>query len=157
MIGRSSGRRLGIVVALTVALAACGSVVGPDPRDVEFDPEFEIDLATMTETASGLFFRDLVVGTGEIAVVGDDATILFTAWLADGTLIGGGTLTFTLGGGGALDGVDEGVIGMSEGGQRRLVIPANLAYGSESTDFGVPGNAVMVYTVILTSLIKAAV
>lgn len=154
MIDRSSGRRLGIVVALTVALAACGSVLGPDPDDVEFDASLEIDLGSMTETASGLFFRDDVVGVGEPAVAGDVATLIFTAWLADGTLIGGGQLGFTLGGGGAIDGVDEGVTGMRAGGERTVVIPAALAYGRQGTDFGVPGNAVLVYHLILAGLVK---
>ena len=157
MIERSSGRRLGIVVALTVALAACGSAVGPDPNDVKFDDSLEIDLGSMTETPSGLFFRDDFVGLGEPAVAGDVVRLIFTAWLADGTLIGGAERTFTLGQGVLIDGVDEGVIGMraggpSRGGRRTLVIPADLAYGRQGTSFGVPGNAVLVYTLILVGL-----
>ena len=152
MIDRSSGRRLCIVVALTVALAACGSVLGPDPDDVEFDASLEIDLGSMTKTASGLFFRDTVVGVGEPAVAGDVVRLIFTAWLADGTLIGGAERTFTLGQGDLIDGVDEGVIGMRLGGERTVVIPADLAYGRQGTDFGVPGNAVLVYKLILAGL-----
>ena len=152
MIDRSSGRRLGIVVALTVALAACGSAVGPDPNDVKFDDTLGIDLGSMTETPSGLFFRDDFVGLGEPAVAGDVVRLIFTAWLADGTLIGGAERTFTLGQGDLIDGVDEGVTGMRAGGERTLVIPANLAYGRQGTDFGVPSNAVLVYKLILAGL-----
>ena len=42
--------------------------------------------------------------------------------------------------------------GLNRGGRRTLVIPADLAYGRQGTSFGVPGNAVLVYTLILVGL-----
>ena len=76
---RSSRRTLGAAAAVTLAIAACGDnlldpgddPLGPLPSDVEFDASLGIDLASMTETESGLFVLDVVPGTGEIAVAGD--------------------------------------------------------------------------------------
>lgn len=152
MIKTSSGRTL--VVAATLALLACGdSALGPNPSDVEFAASLNIDLATMTETASGLFLRDDVVGQGDLAASGDSATVDYDLWLADGTSLGGGIFRFILGANEAIAGFDEGVTGMRVGGERTAVIPANLAYGSAGTS-GIPGNAVLVYEFGLTAIRK---
>ena len=67
MTKKSSRRTFGVVaLAVTLALVACGddpvdpgpNLFGPNPRDVEFAESLEIDLDSMTETASGLFYRD---------------------------------------------------------------------------------------------------
>ena len=49
---------------LALVFVACGSDagVGPNPEEIVFAAELEIDLATMTRTASGLYFQDVVVG-----------------------------------------------------------------------------------------------
>ena len=53
----------------------------------------------MTETASGLFYIDDVVGTGEIAAAGDTATVAYEVWLADARAIDNGTgFKFLVGG-----------------------------------------------------------
>ena len=68
---RIVGSTIGVVaLAVTLALVACGddpvdpgpNIFGPNPRDVEFAESLEIDLESMTETASGLFYQDDVVG-----------------------------------------------------------------------------------------------
>ena len=154
---RSSRRRLGAAAAVTLAIAACGdSPLGPLPSDVEFDASLGIDLASMTETESGLFVLDVVVGAGEIVVAGDSATVAYELWLADATEIDSGVFPFlvgTVGPGGVIAGFDEGVTGMRVGGERTIVIPASLGYGSLGTP-GIPGDAVLVYELNLTALRK---
>lgn len=165
MIKRGSMRTLGVAAAVTLALVACGdnpvdpgpNLLGPIPRNVEFAVSLAIDLDNMTETASGLFYRDDVVGNGDIAATGDAATVGYVLWLTDGTSLGSGVFPFvlgTVGQGGAIAGFDEGVTGMRVGGERTLVLPATLAYGSGGTA-GIPGDAVLVYELALTALVKA--
>ncbi|MCH7857176.1 MAG: FKBP-type peptidyl-prolyl cis-trans isomerase [Gemmatimonadetes bacterium] len=109
----------------------------------------------MTETASGLFVLDVVVGTGEIAAAGDSATVDYEVWLADATAIDRGTaFTFLLGGGSVIAGFDEGVTGMRVGGERTIVIPASLGYGSNGVEGVIPGDAVLVYELSLTAVLK---
>ena len=80
---------------------------------------------------------DLVVGTGATASNGRFATVNYTLWLYDpaaveqkGTQMEANTHRFLVGAGSVIRGWDLGVPGMRVGGQRRLVIPASLAYGA---------------------------
>ena len=152
MIKTNTGRALGAAVALTLALAACGdNPFGPDPTKVEFTASLGIDLDAMTETASGLFIRDDVAGTGEPAVLGDQVTLTYTGWLVDGEQFDSGELMVTLGVTGLIQGFTEGVVGMRVGGTRTIVIPADLAYGSQEPP-GIPADAVLVFELLVTEL-----
>ncbi len=155
MINTNIGKALGVAAALTLALGACGGdPFGPDPRDVEFETSLEIDLDAMTETASGLFFRDDVVGTGEPAVLGDQVTVSFTGCLVDGEQFDSGELTTSLGVTALIEGFTEGLVGMGVGGTRTIVIPANLGYASQSPS-GIPDDAVLVFELMITEIVPA--
>lgn len=146
-----------MAAVLTLALVACGdNVFGPEPRDVEFAASLGIDLDAMTETASGLFIRDDVVGTGEPAVAGDQLTVLYTGWLVDGAQFDSYEFPVTLGVTPLIDGFAEGLFGMQLGGVRTIVIPAHLGYGSQGKSKGpvsIPGDAVLVFELGLTGLV----
>lgn len=108
-------------------------------------------------THSGLEIRDLVVGTGASPDEDDTVSVLYTGWLTSGWLIessaGGEPLQFDMGVGQVIPGWEEGISGMSVGGKRRLVIPPQLAYGSEGNpSLGIPGNATLVYEIELVEV-----
>ena len=153
---KSVGRSLGLTVVVTLALAACGDdVLGPNPEDVEFAASLGVDLATMTESATGLFYQDDMVGTGDPAESGDRVTLNYTGWLANGEQFdsGMGFVIASLGSGTIL-GFTEGVTGMRVGGTRTIVIPSNLGYGSSGAGSTIPGNAVLVFELEVTSLVR---
>ncbi len=111
-------------------------------------------------TSNGTFTQtDLVVGTGATADTGSVATVTYSGWLYDtskvdgkGTFFDGGSgFTFTLGAGSVIAGWDQGVVGMRVGGQRRLIIPPDLAYGS-SGRAPIPPNATLVFDITLTAV-----
>ena len=94
-----------ITLSLLFAAGACGSDSGTgpvDPTDLEFAPSLNVVLDDMTKTSSGLYYQDLVVGTGAEAGPGDVVTVHYTGWLHDGTefdsSIGGDPLTIDLDG-----------------------------------------------------------
>jgi FKBP-type peptidyl-prolyl cis-trans isomerase FkpA len=102
---------------------------------------------------------DLRIGTGTEATAGRRVTVNYTGWLYSAsaagnkgtqfdTSIGRGPFTFTLGAGQVIRGWDQGVAGMRVGGQRRLVIPPELAYGSQANG-AIPANATLVFEVEL--------
>ncbi len=154
MIMRSMGTRLSVVAAVTLALVACGDTVfGPDPADVEFAASLGIDLASMMETTTGLFYRDDIEGAGEPAALGDDVTLTYTGWLVDGEEFDSGGFIATLGATSLIAGFTEGLVGMQAGGTRTIVIPANLAYGSSAPGTS-PGNAVLVFELMVTAVVK---
>ena len=104
---------------------------------------------------------DLRVGNGAEAANGHRVTVHYTGWLYEPTQaeqkgqrfdssVGRGPFTFTLGVGGVIPGWDRGVVGMKVGGQRRLIIPPSLAYGSQGAPGGsIPPNATLVFDIEL--------
>ncbi len=103
---------------------------------------------------------DLVVGTGTAASNGNNVTVAYTGWLHDasrpdakGTQFDSNTaFTFRLGTGAVIRGWDVGVAGMRIGGQRRLIIPPDLAYGSAGRPPTIPPNATLVFDVTLNAV-----
>ncbi len=63
----------------------------------------------------------------------------------------GAPFSFKLGKGEVIQGWDIGVAGMSVGGERRLTIPARLAYGSRAIP-GIPANSTLIFDVKLLEI-----
>ena len=112
-----------------------------------------MDTNDMTTTPSGLKYEDVVVGTGAEAVAGKTVDVHYTGTLDDGTQFDSsrtrGPFSFRLGGGQVIKGWDEGVAGMKVGGQRRLVIPHQLGYGTRGAGGVIPPLATLVFDVEL--------
>ena len=104
-------------------------------------------------TESGLVILDLVVGEGEEAIPGKTVTVNYTGKLENGeqfdTSIGRAPFSFPLGAGRVIKGWDEGVAGMKVGGQRKLTIPPELAYGTRGAGNVIPPNATLIFDVEL--------
>lgn len=135
-----------------VAMGACrDSSTGPsDPEDLEFAAITGVVLSEMTKTSSGLYWEDIIPGTGAEAEVGGYVTVHYTGWLHDGTefdsSIGGDPIRLDLDA--LILGWQEGIPGMKEGGKRKLVVPPNLGYGSQRTN-SIPGNSTLVFDIEL--------
>lgn len=111
-----------------------------------------------TTTTSGLQFEDTVVGSGAEAKPGRNVTVHYTGWLYENGKQGAKfdsskdrdePFVFSLGAGMVIKGWDEGVQGMKEGGQRVLIIPANLGYGARGAGGVIPPNATLKFEVEL--------
>jgi FKBP-type peptidyl-prolyl cis-trans isomerase len=147
---RKTTAMLVIGAALALGSNGCG--------DDAFAPELGVDLEAMTETASGLMYQDLVVGTDDEAQSGDSVSVHYTGWLKDGTKFDssvdrGQPFVFHLGQGDVIPGWDEGVAGMRVGGQRKLVIPPELGYGDRGSGGVIPGGATLVFDVELLEIL----
>src|SRR5262245_28917726 len=108
----------------------------------------------VTTTSSGLQYEDTVVGTGAEAIAGKGVEVHYTGTLADGTKFDSShdrkkPFSFRLGGRQVIAGWDEGVAGMKVGGNRKLVLPANIGYGSRGVPGVIPPNAQLTFVVEL--------
>src|SRR5499427_3691020 len=139
-----------IIAALLASAVACG---GSDSTS---------STPTAPSTSSGPYTQtDLVVGTGAAANSGNRVTVSYTGWLYDTTKpLGKGNqfdsntgFAFTLGAGQVIRGWEQGVPGMRIGGQRRLIIPPELAYGASSPDpTRIPPNATLLFDITLLNV-----
>ena len=124
-----------------------------DPTHETFAPALGVDIATMERTELGDYRKDLVVGTGAQLTTLASVQIHYSAYLANGTLIDEVTdQPFPLDlNARATVGLADGMLGMSEGGQRLIVVPSQNGLGS--CDNGpVPGNSTIVYKVELLAI-----
>jgi peptidylprolyl isomerase len=115
------------------------------------DPSSE---GTLVTTESGLQYEDIVEGTGAMPQPGQRVTVHYTGTLEDGTKFDSSRdrnrpFTFTIGVGQVIKGWDEGVATMRVGGQRKLVIPPELGYGTRGAGGVIPPNATLLFDVEL--------
>jgi FKBP-type peptidyl-prolyl cis-trans isomerase len=107
---------------------------------------------------------DLKKGTGPAIQAGQTAVVHYTGWLYsesapekkgqkfDSSRDHNQPFPFPLGGGRVIPGWDQGVAGMQVGGQRRLIIPPELAYGENGAGGVIPPNATLVFDVELLAI-----
>ncbi len=147
-------------VALLLLLAAglgTGCLSDPSPSDpdltqVVFAPALGVDIGASTRLESGVYIRDLTVGSGALAEVAKPVHVRYTGWLANGTKFEENPapaplLSFTLGANQVIRGFDAGIVGMRVGGIRQLVIPPSQGYGAVGSPPDIPGGAVIVFRV----------
>ena len=109
--------------------------------------------------------QDIYEGDGAAAEVGDTVYVHYVGMLANGNFVDTSTnseepLAIELGSGEVIIGWDLGLIGMREGGTRRLVIPSELAYGDEELidengNVLVPANATLMFDIVLMKVQKS--
>lgn len=112
---------------------------------------------TPVESVSELQTIDTKVGEGDEAKAGDSVTVDYTgAVAATGSIFesskdSGQPASLSLDQ--VIDGWKQGIPGMKVGGTRRLVIPAELAYGPNPPQgSGIPANAALVFDVTLVKI-----
>jgi len=112
---------------------------------------------TTTTSSAPYSQTDLVVGTGAAAVATSRVTVSYAGWLYDTSKTDGkGTqfdsspsASFPLSG--VIVGWQRGVPGMKVGGQRRLIVPPDLAYGSSGSG-PIPPNATLIFDISLLAV-----
>lgn len=107
---------------------------------------------------------EVKAGTGAEAKAGQTVSVHYTGWLYDepapehkGAKFDSSRdrnrpFEFPLGGGRVIQGWDVGVKGMKVGGQRTLIIPAQMGYGARGAGGVIPPNATLVFDVELLGI-----
>ncbi len=136
------------VVVLAALIAACGSkpVVAPTPG------------------VSSMQSVELKAGTGPEIAAGKIAVVHYTGWLYeasapdskgkqfDSSRSTGQPFRFPVGRGQVIKGWDQGVLGMKIGESRRLIIPADMAYGDSGAGGVIPPGATLVFDIDLVAI-----
>ncbi|KAG0691095.1 peptidylprolyl isomerase fpr4 [Pichia californica] len=103
----------------------------------------------------GVIIEDKTVGTGPVCKKGQKVGVRYIGKLKNGKVFdkntSGKPFHFGLGKGEVIKGWDVGVAGMAVGGERRVVIPAPMAYGSQKLP-GIPANSELTFDVKLLSI-----
>ena len=151
--------RILLPLVACVALSACLTspkecVVNPsDPATEVFADTLHVQIDSMAKTQLGDYTRDLVSGGGDLLSDPQVVTIHYSAYLKNGTLIDqiqDQPFTIDLRTQSTV-GLADGMLGMSVGGTRLIVVPSQLGLGA--CDNGpVPVNSTIIYKVDLLSI-----
>jgi FKBP-type peptidyl-prolyl cis-trans isomerase FkpA len=124
-----------------------------DPATETFDPGLKIDIATMQKTAAGDYYKDVKVGTGAqlaLTSAGEQVVVSFAGFTKTAFLFVqavnqiASINSFPVG-------MQDGMVGMREGGERLIVVPSALGYGNAQSA-PVPPNSTLVFDVILNQI-----
>lgn len=145
---------------LAAVVSACNvdeASVPSDPSTETFAASLGVKLADMTLKTNGLYYQDLIVGTGIEAINGRFLQLQYTGWLINGKQFDKSTsagINIQLGRAQVITGWDLGLVGMRAGGKRKLVIASELAYGSSGSSDGAIGpNQTLVFDVTAVSIV----
>ena len=150
-------------IPFIIALAACAIASAARAEAPASTPPVTPPAAVAPEAA--VLVTDLVKGVGDEAFPGMVVIVHYTGWLYDpnakdfrgrqfdSSRKRGQPFSFHLGSGHVIRGWEQGIPGMKVGGTRRLVIPAELAYGSKGAGNGViPPGATLLFEVELLAV-----
>lgn len=115
---------------------------------------------TAKRTTSGLRYVITEPGTGEPARHGDQVSVLYKGMLIDGKVFNEATkreepFTFRLGRGQVIEGWDQGLRLMREGGKMTLIVPYELGYGTRGNPPMVPRQATLVFEIEMLKIERA--
>lgn len=155
-LGWRSIRRPLVAVVAAIALTSCLNLnvdqptdQPSDPATETFDPSLNINISTMQRTPSGVYYKDGPLGSGTPLTGLGTVVVTFVAYLKNAVVFQQGVgVQTTLAN--EILGLREGLQGMRPGGERLLVIPSALAFGSSSGS--VPPNSTVIYDIILVSI-----
>ena len=139
--------------AMTTACLDVGAPKASDPATETFAPSLGVNISQMQRTASGTYYKDVTLGTGATLDVTKSSGVVvdYFGYLKDGTRFGADTNATLLWSQNVIYGFVDGVQGMAIGGERKIVIPSELAYGNSSTG-PIPPNATLVFDIKLRGI-----
>ena len=123
----------------------------------KMDTELDKLAAGFEKTESGLRYQILQKGTGAQAEKGKQISVHYKGQLTDGTVFDSSyqrkqPIDFTVGIGQVIKGWDEGLQLLQVGDKARLVIPSQLAYGSQGAGGVIPPDATLIFDLELMAV-----
>ncbi|KXJ95447.1 hypothetical protein Micbo1qcDRAFT_157389 [Microdochium bolleyi] len=124
-------------------------------KNLEQGPTGPAAAALGVKVVGGVTVDDRKAGSGRVVKKGNTVEVRYIGKLKDGKVFDsnkkGKPFSFKAGTGQVIKGWDIGITGMAVGGERRLTIPAHLAYGSQKLP-GIPANSELTFDVKLLAI-----
>ena len=148
---------LGVYFIIKEFFQWLGGIFGIKPKKAEAEVAAKA-LASLTDgmqkTDSGLYYQITKEGNGVHPEKGTKVSVHYKGTLTDGTVFDSSyqrnePIEFSVGVGQVIPGWDEGILLLSKGAAARLVIPSELAYGSQGAGGVIPPDATLVFEVEL--------
>ncbi|CCH45938.1 Peptidyl-prolyl cis-trans isomerase [Wickerhamomyces ciferrii] len=142
------------------AKKAAEEAAAKEEKNVKFNKELEQgpteSKKPKTQTlAGGVVIEDRVIGKGPQAKNGNRVGVRYIGKLQNGSTfdknVSGKPFSLVLGRGEVIKGWEIGLQNLAVGGERRIIIPPKLAYGSQSLP-GIPKNSTLIFDVKLVTL-----
>ncbi|XP_019716514.1 FK506-binding protein 15 isoform X2 [Hippocampus comes] len=124
----------------------------------EFCKEVCLAKANSCNVFDAVLTQDLSPGEGQAVQYGDSLEVAYRGWLLQNHTIGqmfdsnqnkDKLLRLKIGAGKVIQGWEKGVLGMKKAGCRLIVVPPNLAYGSQGLPDRVPANSTLIFEAAL--------
>jgi FKBP-type peptidyl-prolyl cis-trans isomerase len=145
-------------VVLMLSLVSCDPTAKMEKKEKEEIQTYLSQNSNLifVKQSSGLYYREVVAGTGISPVTGDSAFVKYTGMFLDGTVFdsnvaSGKLLPLVVGHN--ITGFDEGLTLMKVGGKSTLLIPSKLAYGQNGSYPYIAGYTPLLFDVELVNVV----
>ncbi|XP_077379171.1 FK506-binding protein 15 isoform X3 [Festucalex cinctus] len=124
----------------------------------DFCKEVCLAKANSCNVLDAVLTQDLSLGEGQTVQYGDSLEVAYRGWILQNHTIGqmfdsnqnkDKLLRLKIGAGKVIQGWEKGVLGMKKAGCRLIVVPPNLAYGSQGVPDCVPANSTVIFEAAL--------
>jgi FKBP-type peptidyl-prolyl cis-trans isomerase FkpA len=114
---------------------------------------------TVDPRPSGMYYVETEKGTGKQPVAGKTVKVHYTLYNIEGKILQSSKemnqpFSFVVGQGQVIQGWDEGLLLMNEGGKARLILPSSLAYGGTARGEDIPAYSPLVFDVELLEVLE---
>jgi FKBP-type peptidyl-prolyl cis-trans isomerase FkpA len=170
MIDKMMGAKVGDTLQLEIRLVSLKSEQEMEKEAKEYESKNDKEIQdylkknniNAQKTPSGLYYVITQPGTGPNATNGQEASIMYTGQLTDGTLFDSNVdpkfqhsdpIPVQVGAGGVIPGWDEGLTYLNKGAKAKFFIPSQLAYrgqelpGGPANPKGIPSYSVLVFDI----------
>jgi FKBP-type peptidyl-prolyl cis-trans isomerase len=148
---------IALIIFLVAGLGGIGYLfMNPKVAQSKLETNTQSSVVAPASDVKELKIEEIKVGEGKEVKSGDTISINYKGTLLDGTEFDSSykrnkPFETKIGVGQVIKGWDQGIIGLKEGGKRKLTIPSNLAYGAKGQG-GIPANSALIFEVELMGI-----
>jgi FKBP-type peptidyl-prolyl cis-trans isomerase len=150
---------LGVLLLITVSCNLAAKKEKEEREEIAYYLSSN-PLLIFQQKPSGVYYLDVVIGTGPAPATNDSVFVFATGTYLDGTIffsnVASGVLYgFPANKGENIIGFDEAIMLMKKGGKSTIIVPSYIGYGAAGTDF-IPGYKPLKFDIELVNIKPAS-